>query len=196
MSDRMISNDDAMMKRSVLAGQSSNTGRLDGSTDSVDLEYQRLFRSFGCDVDGTISRDVLFELDDLELKALARSLAEPELDALARYITGLQKSASQRVLRAVAQNPAKMQVLASERVLRAVVASEDQDAAVAMMLRTGSLPDPAAIGADFDLVLGGRVSAILLWEKHPVVLSALGLIAALVLVAARRLLFRRRLRPA
>src|SRR5690606_6697620 len=55
------------------------------------------------------ARDVLFELDDGDLRTLARSLVEPELTTLARYLTGLQKSASQRVLRAVAQSPAKMQ---------------------------------------------------------------------------------------
>lgn len=140
------------------------------------------------------ARDVLFELEDGDLKALARSLAEPELQTLARYMTGLQASASQRVLRAVAQSPAKMQVLSSARVRDAVLASRDQDAAVAMMLRTGALPNPAVLSADFSLVLDGQVSPVLLWEKHPVAIVLLAALALIVLLSLKRLLFGRRRR--
>ena len=142
------------------------------------------------------ARDVLFELDNEELKKLARSLAEPELQALARYMTGLRPSASERILRAVAQSPAKMQVLSSARVRDAVLASRDQDAAVAMMLRDNSLPNPAAISADFELVLEGQVSPVLLWEKHSIVISVLALLALVVLLMIKRLLFGRRRRVA
>ena len=138
------------------------------------------------------ARDVLFELEDGELKALARSLAEPELSTLARYLTGLRPSASQRVLRAVARTPAKMQALSSARVRDAVLASSDQDAAVAMMLRTSSLPSPAAISADFGLVLDGQVSPVLLWEKHSVLLVVLTFLVLIVLLFLKRLLFGRR----
>ncbi len=139
------------------------------------------------------ARDVLFELDNNDLRTLSRSLSEPELEALARYLTGLQKSASQRVLRAVAQSPARMQLLASARVRDAVLASRDQDAAVAMMLRSGSLPD-AAVMADFNNVFDGNVSPILLWEKHAVLLSVMVLGGLLVLLILKRLLFGRRRR--
>ena len=139
------------------------------------------------------ARDVLFELSDGELKTLARSLSEPELETLARYLTGLQKSASQRVLRAVAQSPARMQVLASTRVRDAVLASRDQDAAVGMMLRTGSLPSPAVV-ADFNHVLDGDISPILLWEKHGVLISVTAVLALMLLFMLKRLLFGRRRR--
>ncbi len=140
------------------------------------------------------ARDVLFELDNDELRKLARSLAEPELQAMARYMTGLRPDASQRIMRAVAQNPSKMQVLSSTRVRDAVLASRDQDAAVAMMLRNGSLPNPALISADFQLVLDGQVSPILRWERHSIVISVLAFLALVVLLMFKRLLFGRRRR--
>lgn len=138
------------------------------------------------------ARDVLFELENSELKTLARGLTEPELGTLSRYLTGLQPSASQRVLRAVAQTPAKMQMLSSARVRDAVLASRDQDAAVAMMLRTSTLPNPATISADFGLVLDGQVSPVLVWEKHFVLLIMMALVSLIVIVYLKRLLFGRR----
>lgn len=140
------------------------------------------------------ARDVLFELENAELKMLARNLAEPELDTLSRYLTGLQKGARERVLRAVAQNPARMQVLASPRVRDAVLASRDQNAAVAMMLRSELLPNPALVMRDFQQVFDGEVSPILLWEKHTVLISALAVLALLVLLILKRALFGRRRR--
>jgi hypothetical protein len=61
-----------------------------------------------------------------------------------------------------------------------------------MMLRTGAMLDPATIGADLRLVADGRVSPILLWEKHPVVIVGLGFLTLLVLLLLHRLLFARR----
>lgn len=140
------------------------------------------------------ARDVLFELDNADLKMLARSLAEPELDTLSRYLTGLQKSASQRVLRAVAQNPTRMQVLASPRVRDAVLASRDQDAAVAMMLRSELLPNPAIVTRDFQQVYDGEVNPILLWEKHTVLISVMAVLSLLILLILKRIVFGRRRR--
>ena len=138
------------------------------------------------------ARDVLFELDDADLKKLARALTEDELTSLSRYLTGLQTEPRERVLRAVAANPAKIQALASDRVRTAVVASADQSAAVGMMLRTSTAFDPTAIAADFRLVADGRVSPILMWEKHPAAIVAVLLLAAILLLLLRRLLFPRR----
>ena len=137
------------------------------------------------------ARDTLFELPDPDLKNLARSLTEDELSSLSRYLTGLQKEPRERVLRAVAANPARIHSLSSERVRQAVVASTDQSAAVAMMLRSGGGFDPGAITQDVRLVADGRVSPILLWEKHPVVIVGLLFLALLVLLLLRRLLFTR-----
>ena len=141
------------------------------------------------------ARDALFELDDNDLKSLAHSLTETELATLSRYLTGLGKEPRERVLRAVAANPALMQSLASDRVRVAVVASADQSAAVGMMLRVNAGLDPAVIMDDVRLVTDGRVSPVLIWEKHPIaVLTGLGLLL-MVLLMLRRLFFPRR-RPA
>ena len=138
------------------------------------------------------ARDTLFELDDTDLKSLAHSLTEAELATLSRYLTGLAKEPRERVLRAVAANPALMQSLASERVRVAVVASADQSAAVGMMLRMNAGLDPAAIMEDVRLVTDGRVSPILIWEKHPVAVFAGLVLVLLALLMLRRLFFPRR----
>jgi len=65
-----------------------------------------------------------------------------------------------------------------------------------MMLRDNSLPNPAAISADFELVLEGQVSPALLWEKHSIVISVLAFLALVVLLMIKRLLFGRRRRVA
>jgi hypothetical protein len=137
------------------------------------------------------ARDTLFELNDADLKNLARSLTEDELSSLSRYLTGLQKEPRERVLQAVAANPARIHSLSSDRVRQAVVASTDQSAAVSMMLRTGGALDPGVIAQDVRLVADGRVSPILLWEKHPLVIVGLVLVVLLVLLLLHRLLFTR-----
>jgi hypothetical protein len=108
---------------------------------------------------------------------------------LSRYLTGLDRAAGQRVLRAVAQSPARMQVLASARVRDAVLSSPDQLAAVAMMLRADSGFDPFVIKDDVMLVYDGRISPILLWDKHPVAVSAAVILLLFLLLVLRRLLF-------
>jgi hypothetical protein len=135
------------------------------------------------------TRAALFELDSPALVKLARSLDEPQLESLARYLTALEKGPAQRVLSVVAQSPARMADLASPRVREAVIASRDQGAAVAMMLQVASLLDPYAPVAHARLVLDGRVSPLLLWEKHPIVLVAAALFLLLLLAVLKRLLF-------
>ena len=138
------------------------------------------------------ARDTLFELDDKDLKSLAHSLTESELATLSRYLTGLSKEPRERVLRAVAANPALMQSLASDRVRVAVVASADQSAAVGMMLRMDSGLDPEAIMEDVRLVTDGRVSPVLIWEKHPLAVVAGLMLILIVLLMLRRLFFPKR----
>ena len=43
-----------------------------------------------------------------------------------------------------------------------------------MMLQASSLPDPNLMLEHVQLVLDGRVSPLLLWEKHPVALAGNG----------------------
>jgi hypothetical protein len=138
------------------------------------------------------ARDILFELGDGDLKNVARGLSEGELETLSLYVTRLERSASQRVLRVVAQSPARMQSLAPPNVRDAVLASRDQQAAVAMMLRSDFGLDPRVTAEDFQLVFEGKVSPILLWHKHPVAVVTLAVSALIVLLMLKGLLFRRR----
>jgi hypothetical protein len=142
------------------------------------------------------ARDTLFELDDADLKKLARNLAEDELSSLSRYLTGLKQEPREQVLRAVAANPAAIHTLTSDRVRHAVLASADQSAAVGMMLRSTGSFDITAIGEDLRLVVDGRVSPILMWEKHPSAIIALLFLGLVMLLLLRRLLFARPHRPA
>lgn len=135
------------------------------------------------------ARESLFELDGAALVRLARNLEESQLDSLSRYLTGLEKGPAQRILSAVAQAPGRMAELSSPRVRDAIIASRDQSAAVSMMLQVASLPDPGAVIAHAKLVLDGRISPILLWEKHGLVLAAAAALALMLLLILKRLLF-------
>jgi hypothetical protein len=134
------------------------------------------------------ARNALFELDDIELKKLARTLDEGELDSLSRYLTGLEKGPAQRVLRAVAQTPARMAELARPSVREAILSSRDQAAAVGMMLQSTSLPSPAVLLEHAQLVLDGRISPWLLWSKHAVAMAVAGIVAVLLLLIVKRLI--------
>ncbi len=101
-----------------------------------------------------------------ELKRLARNFSEAELATLSSYLTGLDKGPRERVLAAVANTPGKMKFLSSARVRDAVISSSDQALAVDMMLRDGP-GGPEVILADFRAAYDGRVSPLLMWEKHP-----------------------------
>lgn len=138
------------------------------------------------------ARDSLFDLSDAELKSLARGLAESELETLSRYLTGLAPGPRERVLRAVALDPGKMQVLASERVRAAVLRSRDQSAAVDMMLRADGLLEPIVAYEDMRLAWNGKISPLLIWEKHPVEVIGIGIVLLILLAMLRRLLHPRR----
>ncbi len=138
-------------------------------------------------------RASLFETAAADLRGLGRALTEPELVALSRYLTGLDKSASGRVLRAVAQTPSRMQLLARDGVRNGILASRDQSAAVGMMLASDTaVPDPWSIAEHAQLALDGKVAPLLMWEKHPVVSVGLGVFVLVLLSMLKRLLFGRR----
>jgi hypothetical protein len=141
------------------------------------------------------ARDTLFDLGSDELKPLARSLAEGELETLAGYLSNLDQAPRERVLKAVASEPGVMQIIAPERVRRAVLSSRDQMAAVDMMLRPQGVLDPVAAYEDMQRAWSGKVSPLLVWEKHPVAIVLLGVVALFFLLLLRRLLRPRRARP-
>lgn len=138
------------------------------------------------------TRDILFELNSNDLKNLARGLTADELTTLARYLTGLQAGPREEVLRTIAADPVKMQLLASDRTRVAIVSSTDQAAAVGMMLRSSGTLRPAVVVEDVRLVADGRVSPILLWEKHPAVIVMGLFLVLIVLLLLHRLFVPRR----
>jgi hypothetical protein len=135
------------------------------------------------------TRDTLFEREGPALVRLARALDEPQLESLARYLTALEREPAQRVLSVVSQSPARMADLASPRVREAIIASRDQAAALSMMLQVASALDPSVPLAHTKLVLDGRVSAVLLWEKHTSALVVAAILALMLLLMLKRLLF-------
>jgi len=134
------------------------------------------------------ARETLFELDGGELKRLARSLEENELDGLSRYLTALPAAPAQRLLRVIVHSPQRMAAFAKPAVREAIIASSDQLAAVGMMLNTSTMPNPAAVYGDVQLVLDGRIAPRLVWEKHALLLAIGALLLAMLVLMLRRLL--------
>jgi len=134
------------------------------------------------------ARDILFELDAGELRTLARSLDESELDSLSRYLSVLSTAPAQRLLRAVVQSPSRMAELAKPAVRDAVIASADQLAAVGMMLQTSTVPNPGVVFEHAQLVLDGRIAPRLLWEKHAVAMVIAAVLSSLFALLVWRLL--------
>ena len=134
------------------------------------------------------ARDILFELDAGELRTLARSLDESELDSLSRYLSVLSTAPAQRLLRAVVQSPSRMAELAKPAVRDAVIASPDQLAAVGMMLQTSTVPNPGVVFEHAQLVLDGRIAPRLLWEKHAVAMVIAAVLSSLFALLLWRLL--------
>lgn len=141
------------------------------------------------------ARDTLFELPDRELRSLAKALSETDLQTLSSYLTGLEPPARERVLRTVAATPARMQALAPSRVRDGILASKDQLAAVGMMLRADPGFDVSLLKDDVLLVYGGRVSPVLMIDKHPWALGGTAVGLVVVLLLFKRVLFGRRRRP-
>lgn len=134
----------------------------------------------------------LLQLEDAPLRNLARALDEAGLAALSDYLTALNPEVGAQLLRAVAAQPGHMQLLGIPRVRTAILASSDQAAAVAMMLRSGALLEPEAVIRDIRLVTDGRVSPVLLLDRHPAALSVGAVGVLFVLLLFNRLLFGRR----
>lgn len=139
-----------------------------------------------------VEREPLLELEDTNLVKLARAASPADLTSLSAYLTGLERSARQRLLSAVSDTPAKLQAVAPQSVREAILASRDQAAAVGIMLRSDSVFDFVSFGSDVSLVREGKVSPWVLWARYPVAISVFGIMALIVLALLKRLLFGRR----
>jgi nitrogen regulatory protein PII-like uncharacterized protein len=143
------------------------------------------------------SRDVLFELDPVELKSAARAFDEPKLTALAGYMAGLAPEPRERLIQIVAASPEVLATLASKRVRSAILASRDQAAALDMMLRPGAASDFDTVLNDVRLAWERQIDPELIWHRHPILVGAFVVVLLVMLVLLRRLFYRpARARPA
>ena len=133
-------------------------------------------------------RDAVSSLSVERQRTFARNLGSDELTALGGYVQGLKHNAAVRLVAAVADEPRRMKLLSSPSVLNAILTSRDQDAAVGLMLREGSLIDLITLQSDFNLVSSGDVSPMLMWHKHTAAVSVGLGGAGLVLLMFLRLL--------
>ena len=140
------------------------------------------------------SRETLSAMTADRQKALARALTPEELSSFAGYVQGLKQNAAVRLASAVADDPHRMKVFADASLQSAILASRDQEAAVGLMLRDGTLMDMLNLQQDFALVSGGDVSPVLMWYKHTGAVSGGLAGAGLVLLMLMRLIFGRRRR--
>ena len=135
------------------------------------------------------AREVLFEFEDEQLSRLGREMNTQQLDTLAGYMTGLVPDARQEVVRTIVETPSRMNRLDSDYVRQAVIASSDQLAAVKMMLRSDQGLEFDVIRSDFGLAWEQQINPVLLWNKHPLVISAAGFALLFLLLVLRRILF-------
>ena len=134
----------------------------------------------------------LLELDDADLKKLARTLGAPELASLSNYLTALERPAATRMLTVVAQNPSRMQWVAPKHVREAILASRDQSAAVDMMLHGGEIMDLGEFMKHVGEVRSGAISPRLLFWRYPIGLAVIGGLALVVLLVVWRAIWGRR----
>ncbi|MEO0631670.1 MAG: hypothetical protein AAFY46_13240 [Planctomycetota bacterium] len=139
--------------------------------------------------------EALTEFPADELRGLARRLDEDELSQFAGYLTALSTEARERLLELTGGDPRRIQKLTPAYVRNAVVASRDQSAAVAMLLRDGPMLDWRTIERDVRAVLNGDVSPVLLWPAHPAVVVAAGLMVVILLLMLNRVFSGGRRRP-
>ena len=134
-------------------------------------------------------RETVAALTPERQRSLARALAPEELASFAGYIQGLKPNAAVRLGSAIADDPHRMKLLADPGLQQAILTSRDQDAAVGMMLREGSLFDMLNLQTDFDLATSGDVSPMLMWHKHTGAVAAALAVAGFLLLGLLRLLF-------
>jgi hypothetical protein len=136
------------------------------------------------------ARERLFELETEKVKQLARNLTASELATLASYLTGLAPEPQKKILAAIAEQPGRLQIFNSKAVRNAVIASQDQTAAVDMLLRQDRA-SVANIRADVQLAFDGRITPQLIVTKHPLVVAAFIIAVILLLLMVFRLMLPR-----
>ncbi len=137
-------------------------------------------------------RQIIFQLPQDYFQEFGKSFAAKELLALSYYIDVLKPDVSQRFLLGIRNNPEKMRLLAQPYVQNGVLRSQDQGAALDLMLRKRALIEIVDLPDDIQLVTNGQVSPVLLWVKQPLAIIVSSLLCIFILLIFLRLVFRRR----
>ncbi|MFV0295589.1 MAG: hypothetical protein ACK5JT_05665 [Hyphomicrobiaceae bacterium] len=134
----------------------------------------------------------LLQLDNANLKSLARHIDTTGLKSLAHYLSALRPDAGRLLIETVAQNPAAMNVVKPESVQQAVLASRDQTAALRVMLRQEDLFDTLLFVHDVQAVKDGQISPRILIARYPYALIGIAGIGLVFLMMVFRVFFGRR----
>jgi len=131
------------------------------------------------------ARERLLALPGAKVRDLAGQLQENELLALARYQTELPDTASRALLESVANDPARMEKLARSGLQDAILSSENEDAAVDMLLNPGGYFSLFGMVNNFGKVRAGQVEPRVFVEAYTwtLAMATTALLIFIILVA-------------
>jgi hypothetical protein len=138
------------------------------------------------------ARDVILSLPADLTQRFALRLNAQQLTAFADYKRNLQPAAAKRLLGLAMEDPAIMQGLSGEGLRQAVIGSQDQLAALNMLVHENSiLLSYGRIVKDAGLVRDGAVGYRVFWERYWLSIAVAGFVLLVLLSWLRRLLLGR-----
>ena len=138
------------------------------------------------------ARERLLALPGAKVRDLAGQLQENELLALARYQTELPDGASKALLESVANDPARMEKLSRSGLQDAILSSENEDAAVDMLLNPGGYFSLFGMVNNFSKVRAGQVEPRVFVEAYTWTLSVAAAAVFIFIILVARLIRGRR----
>ncbi len=138
------------------------------------------------------ARERLLALPGAKVRDLAGQLQENELLALARYQTELPDGASKALLESVANDPARMEKLSRSGLQDAILSSENEDAAVDMLLNPGGYFSLFGMVNNFGKVRAGQVEPRVFVEAYTWTLSVAAAAVFIFIILVARLIRGRR----
>ncbi len=137
-------------------------------------------------------REILFQLPEEQFRSLTQSLSGDDLKTLSSYLVALTPEASKSFISGIQNNPQKIKFFGRADVRHGVFRSNDQIAAIELLLRKRSALEITMLPNDIRLVSSGSISPILLWTKQPLAVIVMSLLAIFMLLLLFRLLFVRK----